>query len=70
MSKKAILFLSILIIGLVTFILTIFVYRLDGTLGLSLTIAGTLCFLGGAIGSCVYIKPVRELFAALIEAVF
>ena len=70
MSKKTIFFLSVLIIGLATFIITVFVFSLDGTLGLSLTIAGTLCILGGIVGCYITADTFRAVIRVIIDILF
>ena len=70
MSKKTVFFLSLFIIGIVTFILTIFTFRIEETLGLSLTIAAVIFILGGIIGCCFTSKSLRGIFGGLLDIIF
>ena len=67
--KKVPLFLAILLIGFIGFILTVFVFQIDGNLGMSLTILSAFLFIGGIFGACFFSKYIRELFGAILEAI-
>ena len=67
MSKKTIFFLSVLVVGLATFILTVFIFSLDGTLGLSLAIAGVIFTLGGIVGCFFTINVFKAIAEVVID---
>ena len=68
---KKYLFFSLSLLGLAIIILTLFVFKFDGSLGLSLIISGVFAFIGGLVGAaCVSengIKGVFELFMAFLD---
>ena len=73
MNNKVVSFVSLLIIGLIIFILSVFVFRIDETPGMIIAIIGALCIIGGAFGSCIYSKVAREIigeiFGGLLELI-
>jgi len=67
LNKKVIFFLSLLVLGIALFALTVFIFSIDGTLGLFLTVFGSFLIIGGIVGSCNCSSVARAFFASIIK---
>ena len=70
-NKKLILYGAILLVGLLVFILEIFVFQMpDGILGLIICIASILMVLGSIIKLCMLSPKFEESFLTALDIFF
>lgn len=70
-SKKLLLYIGLLLVGLIVFVLEIFVFQKpDGVLGLIICIASILLILGSIVKLCRLSPKFENSFLALLDIFF
>ena len=70
-KKRLVLYFSIFLVGLLTFILEIFVFQKpDGALGLVISILSIFMIYGGAVKLCKMSSKLRDTFICALDILF